>query len=589
MARQKSKDTTLRRILWYFHPYKKQLLVAYAIVILSTVFNLVLPLYVQKIADHITEVRGGQIVSVLGIVICGLLLESISTYIFSKTGQKVVRDIRSVAWDKVLGLKIKDHESTQSGELSSRIINDSTILINFISAEIPGLVSGMITIVGAVVIMLMLDTVMTVIFFCLAPFVILTIIPISNRIYEISEQQQALFAKINGYFTEIISQIKTVKAYSGETFERQRGGQRIKELYDYGMKNAKIQAVLSPLMGAIIMVLLLAVGGMGLYRVSIGTISTGVLVAFALYFIEAMEPVQTVGSFFIELQAVKGTTKHLAALLDAETEMVSDALPTKKEGDIVFENINFSYHPEEPVLKNVSFQIEKGKKTAIVGESGSGKTTIFSLLERFYEPDSGEISVGGVHPEEMEITSWRKQFGYVSQDNSIISGSIKENFLYGVKRCVEEKELVKAAKMADIYHFVESLPGKFETEVGERGELLSGGQKQRIAIARAFLQNAPYLLLDEATANLDSESEKQVQRAIELLLKGRTALIIAHRLSTVMDADQIIVLQEGKVSGTGTHQQLYKSNPFYRKLVKQQFPEHSDLEEGGWDEVIPDI
>lgn len=591
MAQLKSNNVTLKRILKYFRPYRKQLLAAYAIVILSTFLSLVLPLYAQKIADNITAVKAGQIAFAFGVILCGLLLESISTYIFSKTGQNVVRDIRSVAWDKVLSLKVKDHEMTQSGELSSRIINDSTILINFISAEIPGLISGMITIIGSIGIMLTLDKTMTGIFFCLAPIIIFTIVPISNKIYEISEQQQSLFAKVNGYFAEIISQIRMIKAYSGENFERQRGGNKIRELYDYGIKSARIQAVLSPLMGAVILTLLLVVGGVGLYRVSMGVISTGVLVAFALYFIEVMQPVQTVGSFLIELQAVNGTTKQLVALLDAETEDISEIGSVTEAGDIVFENINFGYHAEEPVLKNISFRIRKGGKTAIVGESGSGKTTIFSLLERFYMPDSGRIFAGDCSIQEISIPTWRRQFGYVSQDNSIISGSIKENLLYGVIRDVKEVELIQVSKMADIYGFIESLPEKFDTEVGERGEFLSGGQKQRIAIARAFLQDAPYLLLDEATANLDSESEKQVQAAIERLLKGRTAMIIAHRLSTIMDADQIIVLQNGRISGVGTHRYLCRNNPFYRKLVQQQFPDnYSEIWKGdGWDEALPGL
>lgn len=591
MALSKTDNMILRKVLRYLRPYRKQLFAAYVIVAFSTALNLVLPLYVQKIADHITEISVRQVVLILGIIICGLILESISTYVFSKTGQNVVRDIRGIAWDRALTLKIKDHEMIQSGELSSRIINDSAILINFISMEMPSLISGIVIIAGAITIMFALDASMTVIFFCMAPFIIFTIMPISNKIYELSEQQQSLLAIANGYFTEIISQIKMIKAYSGEEFEHQRGEQRITELYNYGVENAKIQAVLTPLMGTIIMLFLLSVGGMGLYRVSTGAISVGTLVAFALYFVEAMQPIQTFGSFIIELQAVRGTTKQLMNLLEAETEKFSDSKFKTEDGNIIFENVNFGYHTEEIVLKNVSFCVEKGKKTAIVGESGSGKTTIFSLLERFYLPDSGRITIGGCNMVEAPIHGWRRQFGYVSQDNSIISGTIRENLLYGVTHEVKEKELIQVAQMADIYTFIEALPEKFDTEVGERGEFLSGGQKQRLAIARAFLQDAPYLLLDEATANLDSESEKQVQNAIERLLEGRTALIIAHRLSTVMDADKIIVLRNGEVSGIGTHEQLLKSNSFYRKLVMQQFPvkENKIWKRGEKSEVVSSI
>ena len=572
MTPHKLDSAILKNILKYFKPYKKILFAGYVIAFLATLLNLILPLYIQNVADNIAKlnIRKGSII--LGIIICGLLLESMSTYIFSKIGQKVVHDIRDIAWNKVLTLKVKDHDSTKSGELSSRIINDSVILINFVSVEIPSLISGGITIVGAISIMFTLDIVMTGAFLGLAPLIIFTVIPISNKIYEISENQQLVYAEANGYFTEIISQIRMIKAYSGEKFERQRGKEKITELYNYGLKNAKIQAVLSPLMGAIIMVLLLAIAGIGLYRVNTDIISSGVLVAFALYFFEATQPIQTIGSFLIEVQAIKGATKELVYLLEAETEEFSDLEIQMKSEDIVFDNVNFGYHSEDPVLKDVSFRAEKGRKTAIVGESGSGKTTIFSLLERFYLPDSGRIMIGTCNVNDAPITSWRKQFGYVSQNNSLISGTIRENLLYGVTRDVKESELIQVAKMADIYTFIEALPEKFETEVGERGEFLSGGEKQRIAIARALLQDAPYLLLDEATANLDSESETQVQNALDRLLEGRTALIIAHRLSTVMNADKIIVLENGKISGVGTHEQLFKNNPFYKKLVIQQFP-----------------
>lgn len=572
MTLRKSDGTTLKYILKYFKSYKKSLLTAYVIVILAAILNLILPLYIQKIADNIKNITVSKVIIILEIMVCSLLLESMSTYIFSKTGEKVVRDIRDVAWNQALTLKVQELESTKSGELSSRIINDSVILTNFVSVEIPSVISGGITIIGAISIMFTLDAIMTGIFLCLAPLVIFTIMPISNKMYDISENQQLVYAKVNGYFTEILSQIRMIKAYSGENFECQRGKEKIKELYNYGLKNAKMQAILSPLMGAIIMLVLLMVTGIGLYRVNMGTISSGVLVAFAMYFLEAMQPIQTIGSFLIEVQVIKGATKELVCLIEKETEDIAAIEIQIESEDIIFEHVNFGYHEEDIVLKDISFRIEKGKKTAIVGESGSGKTTIFSLLERFYLPDSGRIMMGTCNIVDVPITSWRRKFGYVSQNNSIISGTIRENFLYGVTRDVNENELIQVAKMADIYTFIESLPEKFDTEVGERGEFLSGGEKQRIAIARALLQDAPYLLLDEATANLDSESEKQVQNAIDRLLVGRTALIIAHRISTVIDADKIIVLENGQISGVGTHEQLFKNNLFYKKLVIQQFP-----------------
>jgi len=245
---------------------------------------------------------------------------------------------------------------------------------------------------------------------------------------------------------------------------------------------------------------------------------------------------------------------------------------------IIFDNVSFSYNNSDVILEDFSCVIEKGKKTAIVGESGSGKTTVISLIERFYYPQKGKILIGEKNINEISLTEWRKLFGYVSQDNAIITGTLKDNILYGITREVSEEELMSVIKAVNLEEFVSSIPEKFEYYIGEQGRLLSGGQKQRIAIARALLRNPQYILLDEATANLDSESERIVQDALDNLLNGRTAIVIAHRLSSVINADKIIVLQKGKVIGEGVHEDLYRNCDYYRMIVDQQFTKYAGKE-----------
>ena len=237
--------------------------------------------------------------------------------------------------------------------------------------------------------------------------------------------------------------------------------------------------------------------------------------------------------------------------------------------DLSIKDLTFSYK-DRPIIKEISLTIPAGKTTAIVGPSGSGKTTLFALLERFYKPDSGEIFSAIRASIRFQLQSWRSQFGYVSQESPLMSGTIRENIKYGIEREVSEQEIEQAAKLANAMEFINRLPDGMETEVGERGIKLSGGQRQRIAIARAVIRNPKILLLDEATSNLDSESELLVQKALQTLMKGRTTLIIAHRLSTVLDADQIVVLEGGKITGVGTHHKLFQSNSLYRKLSEQQ-------------------
>jgi ATP-binding cassette subfamily B protein AbcA/BmrA len=316
------------------------------------------------------------------------------------------------------------------------------------------------------------------------------------------------------------------------------------------------------------LVLIIAYGGM---RVSAGELSAGDLVAFILYLIQIVFPINQISQFFTQMQKAIGATERIVATLHADEEPLhkGHALADARQ-PIVVDDVTFAYGDHEEVLQNIDFTLQPGTVTAIVGPSGGGKTTLFSLLERFYQPKQGNVRIGQEDIFSLSLHSWRSKIGYVSQESPIIAGTIRDNLIYGTDRTVTDEEIKQASKMAYADVFIEELADRYETEVGERGIKLSGGQRQRIAIARAILRDPQILMLDEATSSLDSKSEIVVQQALDNLMVGRTTLVIAHRLSTVVDADQILFVEKGTITGRGTHDELLHSHALYREFANQQ-------------------
>lgn len=566
------KDKTIvRKILPYFFRYKFQIAGGFILLLLSAILSLVLPLMVESVVNDIANVTLPFFGLLATVIVLSMICESVSTYLFAVTTQKVARDIRVKAWTHVLTMKVIDLQKRHSGEISSRIISDVGLIIGFFSNELPATIVGLISICIALILMFSIDMVITIILICLTPLIIFTIKPISNKVYQLSEEMQAITADVNSFFTETIAQNKLIKAYGAEHHEYDRGLSHINRILGFGKKYAKIQAMLSPIMGGIITILVIAVVGIGAYRVHSGFLSGGALVAFALYIYQIIQPIQTIGSFLIEREAVNGSAKELFNIIEIEGEDLAKGENIPLNGNIKFKNVSFYYNKDQSILDDVNFCADYGKKTAIVGESGAGKTTIFSLIDRFYEVQSGEILIDGHNVNELSLSQLRKSIGYVSQDNIIISGTILENITYGCSREVTTQEIQEVIKAANLKEYIDSLPDGPNTIVGERGNFLSGGQKQRVAIARALLQNPKYLLLDEATANLDTDSEKAVATALENLLHGRTSIIISHHLSSIIKADKILVLRAGRIVGEGTHKELLQNNEYYQHIVTQQY------------------
>jgi ATP-binding cassette, subfamily B, bacterial AbcA/BmrA len=313
--------------------------------------------------------------------------------------------------------------------------------------------------------------------------------------------------------------------------------------------------------------------GYGGMRVADGTMSTGSLVAFLLYLFQIIFPITSFAMFFTQLQKAKGATERIIDILELPLEEGQDGIEIDiTHKPIHVQNVSFAYSEEEPVLEYVSFEAQPGEMVAFAGPSGGGKTTMFGLLERFYEPTSGKILVGDTPITDLSVESWRSQIGYVSQESAMMAGTIRDNLCYGLPdgEKIADERLWEVAEMAYADEFIKSFSEGLDTEVGERGVKLSGGQRQRIAIARAFLRDPKILMMDEATASLDSQSEAIVQQALSRLMEGRTTFVIAHRLSTIVDADKIIFIEKGQVTGIGTHHELAQSHALYREFAEQQ-------------------
>lgn len=554
------------------NPPKWILIVAIVLSLLETAAALIVPLFTKSLVDQLAEasLEASLILMLAAAFIIQTISSGFSFYFLSYIGESVVASIRKRLWQQILNLPVSFFDSHQSGETMSRVTQDTNIVKNLITQHLISFITGIISIIGAVAILLVIDWRMTLIMLLAVPLSLGIMMPLGRKIYKISRATQDEMASFSGNLGRVLSDIRLVKAYHAENAEKENGEKGIRHLFGFGMKEAKIQAVISPFMTFIMMLVLVILIGYGGVRVASGDLSAGSLVAIIIYMFQIVVPFTRMASFFTSFQKAIGATERIQDILGLDKETSEQKLEVADPAqDIEFRNLSFSYK-ENTIINGISLMVPAGKTTAFVGPSGGGKTTLFALLERFYKLDSGEILLGNTSITDFNLGSWRTQIGYVSQESPIMSGTVKDNIKYGIDEEVSDEEIKQAAELANAAEFIERLPEGYETQVGERGMKLSGGQRQRIAIARAIIRNPQILLLDEATSNLDSASELLVQKALQRLMAGRTTLVIAHRLSTVIEAEQIAVVENGQITGTGTHHQLMQTHSLYKQLADQQ-------------------
>lgn len=532
------------------NPSYGKLAFALILSIVTTLVSLLIPLLTKQLVDgfSMSALSGTQIGLIALVFLIQAALSAYATYALNYSGQKIISGLRDLLWKKLIKLPVSYFDTNASGETVSRVTNDTMVVKELITSHISGFITGIISVIGSLTILFIMNWKLTLLVLVVVPLAALILVPIGQKMFSISRETQDETARFTGLLNQILPEIRLVKASNAEEVEYKRGKLGISSLFQLGVREAKVQSLVGPLISLVLMAALVAVIGYGGMQVSSGELTAGALVAFILYLFQIIMPMGQITTFFTQLQKSIGATERMIEILaEEEEDTVTGNQIDNAHLPIRLDHVSFGYNAEQLILKDISAVIEAGKVTAIVGPSGGGKTTLFKLLERFYSPTEGTIRLGDKPVDTYSLESWRQHIGYVSQESPLMSGTIRDNICYGLEREVTDADIEKAAEMAYALNFIKELPNQLDTEVGERGIMLSGGQRQRIAIARALLRDPSILMLDEATSSLDSQSEKSVQQALEVLMEGRTTIVIAHRLSTVVDADQLLFVEKGKL------------------------------------------
>ncbi|WP_254490154.1 ABC transporter ATP-binding protein [Bacillus thuringiensis] len=558
---------------------KRLIILSIIISSLSSLVGLFIPFYTGKLVDGFSEdILNSKFITLFVIVfLLNALLGGLGLYLLSKVGEQFIYSIRKTLTNHILHLKLSFFDNTESGNIISRVTDDTNVVNNFLTQKFPSVLPSLISLIGSLIMLLILDWKTTILTLVLIPIMFLIMTPLSKIVQKVSFKNQNEMADFNGNFNRVLNEIRLVKTSVTEEKEFAKISDNLNNIFLLGLQKAKIFSVIQPISGLLILLTIGCILGFGGVRVSTDEITTGVLISMIFYVIQLTGPLANLSAVLTEYQEANGASTRIADILKIEKEEYENEInntsiePMTSFADlnIKFENIQSSYS-EEKVLKNISFEIPHNKTTAIVGPSGSGKTTILNLLERLYPIEGGDIKIGNQSIYDFPLNVWRNQLGYVMQNNTLMNGTIRENILYGITQNVSDEKLIYYSKLANCYDFIMDLENQFDTQVGERGLKLSVGQAQRINIARNFIKNPHILLLDEATASLDSESEQKIHDSLNNLLSNKTTIIIAHRLSTIRNADNIIFLENGKITGQGTHEELMLSHKKYNYFVNLQ-------------------
>lgn len=554
-------------------PKKGLFLVGILLSLITSGASLIVPQLTKGLVDtsQLAKIDGKMAVVLVLAFVVYLGFGAIGGYILRYVGENSVKTLREKLWNHLLRLPVGYFDDHKSGESTSRLVNDTTVIKELVTTEFPNFITGAIQLVGSVIILFVMDWKMAALMFTAVPLVMLIMMPVGRVMMKIGKQLQGATADFSADTTEKLAEIRLIKSSNGEAYENQNGGQHIHKIFTLGLKDAKISAVLQPIIMTTMLGMFVGILGYGAVRVQAGTLTSGELVAFLLYLFNIIAPATSFATFFSQVQKAMGSTERIQEILETSVEPNGHHEAVDVAGlTIKATDLSFSYDGRKQILHGVFFEAKPNTVVAFAGPSGGGKSTIFGLLERFYQPTQGQITIGGEDINALDLNNWRGQIGYVSQDSAVFAGSIRDNLQYGLNRMLTDEEMWRGLELAYADQFVREFADQLETEIGERGVKLSGGQKQRIAIARAFLRDPKILMLDEATASLDSQSEEKVQRALEQLMKGRTTLVIAHRLSTIVDADRIYFIEKGTVTGSGTHKELLATHELYANYVNEQ-------------------
>lgn len=566
--------------LWPFlRPYRPLLVAAIGALVLTASISLVLPVAARRVVDGFSAgslLLNQYFAAALLIIVLLAVGTGLRYYLITRLGERIVADIRKAVFSRVIGLSPAFYERVMTGEIISRITTDTTLIQSVIGSTISIALRNMMIMLGGLAMLVLTSAKLSGMILLLVPVVAVPLVVMGRRLRVLSRENQDWIAASAGSASESLLSAQTVQAFTHEAATRSEFSNVTERSYDAALKRVSTRALMTVIVIFLIFSGVVGVLWIGARDVYQGDMSVGQLVQFVVYAIMVAGSVGSLSEVWGELQRAAGATERLAELLSAEDPLVDPvsprALPQPAKGEITFDQVSFHYpsRPDMSALEQISLTIQPGETVALVGPSGAGKTTIVQLILRFWDPIQGSVQIDGIDLRQMARADFRQAIALVPQEPTIFATTARENIRFG-RLDATDAEVEEAARAAHAHDFLRVLPDGYDSFVGERGVMLSGGQKQRIAIARAILRNAPILLLDEATSALDTESERLVQDAVERLSQARTTLIVAHRLSTVLNADRIVVFDQGRIVAQGKHDELVAQNGLYARLARLQF------------------
>src|SRR5256885_1951511 len=578
VAKKRPTVAMYRRLLRFVGPSRGNLWIAVVLLLVSTALGLVWPQIVQRVLDLGLKEPGlldELVIVLIAVLLVRAVVDGVRQFVMAWTGEKVIFDLRMAIVNHLQSMSLSFFNVRKTGELMSHVTSDATLVHGVITQTIIQVLGQVLTLVGGVAVIFLMNWRLALLTLVVAPPIAILGQRMGRRIRDISREAQDAQGEADGALQEAIAEVRDVQAFTREEYEAARFHEKLLFTFNKTIERARISATMFPIIGFLGFMSVIVVLWYGGHEVARGEMTAGMLVAFLLYINMVAGPIGMLASQWTQVQQAFGAADRIFALLDTVPEIQDQpgaaALPPVR-GEIRFEAVGFRYGDasQPTVLDGVTTTFQPGETTALVGPSGAGKTTLVNLVGRFYDPVDGTIRIDGHDLRDVTVRSLRTQIAVVPQEPILFAESIRENIRYG-RLDAGDQDIAAAAAAANATEFIDRLPKGLDTIVGERGVRLSVGQRQRVAIARALLRDAPILLLDEATSSLDNESEYLVQQALDRLMRGRTTIVIAHRLSTVERADRILVLDRGRIVEQGTHQELLARASLYHRLYTRRF------------------
>lgn len=570
---------TIKRLLTYCQPYRLILIGILVLSFLSVCLSLITPVLLGWAIDLLIGINQvdfnallKQLMIIVLVIVAGALVQWILGQLTNKITYSITNDLRDRVFEKIHLLPLKYIDSHPHGDIMGRVINDIDLIGTGLLQSFTSLFTGIATIIGTSIIMCLINISIAAVVIILTPLSLLVASLIVKRTHIYFKEQLELRGEMNGYIEEMIGNQRIIKAFNYEKTNEERFKEINQRMHISGVKSQFYGALINPTTRFVNSLVYGAVGVFGAISVLNGHFSVGLLSSFLTYANQYTKPFNEISSVMTEMQTALAASQRVFSLLDEaiETPVTDPQVINSVQGNVTLKNVSFSYDPNVTLIENLNLEAKPGQTIAIVGKTGCGKTTLINLLMRFYDLNSGSISIDGINTIDMERDYFRRLYGMVLQESWIFKGSIKANITYG-KNDATDDEIIAAAKKARVHKFIMNLPDGYDTLIDENGGNLSQGQKQLICIARIMLTKPPMLILDEATSSIDTRTELQIQEAFDTMMEGRTTFIVAHRLSTIKNADIILVMDKGRILEQGTHQELLRKKGYYYNLYNSQF------------------